>query len=75
MGRNKGETYRKWKLKEIKRRRVPCWTVNEETLDKIDLLSKEINVCQSRIVEAALKMMVIHKRYEKSEFSKIFTKS
>jgi hypothetical protein len=75
MGRRKGQTYRKDKLKDIKRVNCPCWTLREDTLALIHQISQDLGVCQSYIVETALRKMLIHSALKQTNPAKIFINS
>lgn len=78
MGRKKGESYRKGKLRDVKRKECPKWTINERVLHELSEVASVMGVCQSRIVEAALNKMlkeptpIVSKNLQ---IDKIFTKS
>ena len=75
MGRPKGATYRKNKLKEIKKINCQCWTIREDTLSLLGEVSSNLGVCQSRLVEIALRKMLIHSAQKLSNPAKIFIES
>lgn len=77
MGRNKGESYRKWKLKENPRKECPKWTIDVATLEMLKEHASKIGACQSRIVEAGIKLILTHPKINDKdrEFSKIFHKN
>jgi len=72
MGRPKGATYRKSKLKAIKKINCPCWTLREDTLALLHQVSSDLGVCQSRLVDIALRKMLIHSPQKLSNPAKIF---
>lgn len=75
MGRRKGDSYRKDKLKEIRKVNCPNWTIREDTLSLLHQTSQQLGVCQSRLVEIALRKMLIHSAPKPINPAKIFTKS
>lgn len=75
MGRRRGESYRKNKLKAIKRISCPRWTLREDTLSLLSQAATDLGVCQSRLVEIALRKMLIHSARKMTNPAKIFTKS
>lgn len=54
----KGESYRKGKLKEVKRVGCPKWTISETTLHELSKAAGTMGICQSRIVESAINKLL-----------------
>lgn len=75
MGRRKGESYRKENLKAKKRATCPNWSLGEDTLELVKNSSIELNVCQSRLVEIAIKNLLINSNKNLINPQIIFTKS
>lgn len=78
MGRKKGESYRKGKLREVKRVNCPKWTINEVLLSEISDAAAIMGICQSRIVEAAISKMLKNPTQimnKTLKIERIFTKS
>jgi len=70
MCRRKGDTFRKTKLKEVKRAPCPSWTINEKLLSEIEKYAKLLKVSQSRIVENAIKHVFFDKNHMNSMINK-----
>ncbi len=75
MGRNKGESYRKVKLKVIKRITCPNWSIGEDVIELVKDSSSKMGICQSRIVEVAIKNLLILENKKLTKLQNIFTKS
>ncbi|MDD2267479.1 hypothetical protein [Sulfuricurvum sp.] len=77
-GRKKGQSYRKEKFKEFKRIKCPEWTINEVLLQDVAHAAASIGVCQSRLVEVALKKILMEPSQlvnKNLKIEKLFTKT
>lgn len=72
MGRRKGDTYRKYKLKEIVRVACPTWTLPIDLIATVKYTAKEIGVHESRLVEMALKRILAPTALKLTNPAKIF---
>lgn len=75
MGRRKGDTYRKWKTKEIVRVRCPGWTIRLDVLSHAKHAAAELEICESRLVELAIKQFLNGDCKKPTKPAKIFTKN
>jgi len=75
MGRNKGESYRKYNLKPNPKIMCPRWTLTPDTIDRVREFAYSINKKPSHVVEDAIKILLDdHQKYTK-DFSNIFRKN
>lgn len=75
MGRHKGESYRKNKFKPVKRTRPPNWTIGEDVIELVKKNAPELGICQSRLVEIAIKNLLSNSNKNLINPQRIFTKS
>lgn len=74
-GRKRGDTYRKFMQKEVLRERVPGWTISTPVLKCVTDTANAVNMCESRLVEVALKHFFNSPEQKISDPEKIFSKT
>jgi len=74
MGRRKGDTYRKWKTKEVVKVRCPHWNLPIDVIGMVKHASNEVGASESYIIETAIKNLLTPKPQKLTNPTKIFTK-
>ena len=75
MGRRKGDSYRKWKTKEIVRVCCPSWTIPIDLIAEVKDTAKKLKKHESRIVEVAIKQFLTNPPQKLHNPEKIFTEN